>query len=250
MNFTAAEAERYARQIVLRDVGGSGQARLKAAHVTLVGAGGIGCPAAQYLVAGGIGRVTIIDDDAIGLSNLARQVLFTEQDIGQPKAQVAAARLGALNPHVEVVADGRRVSTGDGSRFADSNVVIDGTDSFASRLTVSDACVRAGVPLVSAAVGMFQGQLGVWFGHLPDQPCYRCFVGDAFDADDCDHCAELGVLGAFVGIVGSMAALEAMRIVARFGAEARGRLQLIDGLAGTMRPLSIAKDPACRGCGG
>jgi len=189
---TDDELERYARHIVLREVGGSGQMKLRGARVAVVGAGGIGVPVLQYLAAAGIGAISVIDDDIVSATNLQRQVLYTTADIGSPKALLAARRLFDLNPFVGITPVVQRI---DGSNadalLAGHDVVVDGTDSFATRLAVADAAWRLQVPLVSAAIGQFHGQVATWTGWLPDQPCYRCYVGDAFDADDCDTCAGL-----------------------------------------------------------
>lgn len=250
MSLNDDELERYARHIVLPDIGGAGQNAIKAAHLLVVGAGGIGSPVIQYLAAAGIGALTIVDDDVVSLSNLQRQTLYTTQDVGQPKAQVAAARVHALNPYVAVTPIETRVTAAQMPNLLDGiSVVIDGSDNFATRLAVADAANAARVPLVSAAIGQFQGQLGVFRGWEADKPCYRCFVGDAHDADDCDTCADVGVLGAMVGMMGSMAAMEAIRCVTGFGTDPAGKLQLVDGLDLSMRAIRLPKDPACSACG-
>ena len=250
MSLNDDELERYARHIVLPDIGGAGQNAIKAAHLLVIGAGGIGSPVIQYLAAAGIGALTIVDDDVVSLSNLQRQTLYTTQDVGQPKAQVAAARVHALNPYVAVTPIETRVTAAQMPNLLDGiSVVIDGSDNFATRLAVADAANAARVPLVSAAIGQFQGQLGVFRGWEADKPCYRCFVGDAHDADDCDTCADVGVLGAMVGMMGSMAAMEAIRCVTGFGTDHAGKLQLVDGLDLSMRAIRLPKDPACSACG-
>lgn len=244
---------RFARHIVLPEVGGAGQVALAEAHVVLVGLGGIGSPALQYLAGVGIGRLTLIDDDTIEESNLQRQTLFDQTQIGFPKADAAADWVHAFDPEIDARSHRTRLDSANAARLiAGASVVLDGCDNFATRLAVSDACVAAGIPLTSGAVGRFQGQVGNFAGHLPAQACYRCFVGDAFDADDCDTCAADGVLGAFVGMVGSFAAMAAIRVIlaghATLGDPQWSRIQLIDGLAPSMRTLRIAKDPECRGC--
>jgi molybdopterin/thiamine biosynthesis adenylyltransferase len=245
-----AELERYARHIVLREIGGTGQVKLKAARVAVVGAGGIGCPALQYLAAAGIGHITLFDDDVVSLSNLQRQILFTEADIGQPKADVAAAALARLNPECVVAPERVRLDASNAQEMlAGHDVVLDGTDSFASRLAVADAAYALQIPLVSAAIGQFHAQLATWRGWLLGEPCYRCYVGDAFDAEDCDTCAELGVLGAMTGLIGSFAAMEVVRAITGFGDDTTGKLHLIDGLSPSMRTIKMPKDPACKTCG-
>ena len=244
------QLDRYARQIVLKEIGGEGQRRLLEARVALVGAGGVGCPALQYLAAAGVGRLSVIDDDIVSLDNLQRQILFATADVGLAKIQVAADAVNGLNPDVDFEGVGERLTPANSSALlAGADLVIDGSDNFATRLTVSDTCTALRIPLVSAAIGQFQVQVGTWRGWEAGKPCYRCFVGDAFDADDCDTCAELGVLGAMAGIAGSFAALEAIRQIAGFGGEAAGKVHVFDGLAPAMRTLKVVKDPACRACG-
>lgn len=249
MNLSDDELERYARHIVLREIGGAGQVALKAAHVTVIGAGGIGVPVLQYLAAAGVGRLTIIDDDAVSLSNLQRQVIYGVADIGKSKAQTAAARIAAINRDVVVDAIQQRISADNVSQLLYGDVIIDGSDNFATRLAVADAAYAKRIPLVSAAIGQFHGQIGTFRGWEPGAPCYRCYVGDAHDADDCDTCAELGVLGAMTGMMGSLAALEAIRVIVPFGENPLGKLHIIDGLAPSMRAIRLPKDPACRTCG-
>jgi adenylyltransferase/sulfurtransferase len=241
-----AELERYARHIVLREVGGVGQRKLKAARVAVIGAGGIGSTAIPALAGAGVGALTIVDDDAVDLTNLQRQPIFAEADSGEPKATRAAAFVARLNRHVEVMPQPSRIDVASSEELLHGHdLVIDGSDNFATRLAVSDACVRLGIPLVSAAAVMFQGQVGLFRG----LPCYRCFVGDAFDSDDCDTCAEQGVLGALTATVGGMAALIALRTLVGIGEDAAGRLHLFDGVKLSWRAMTIPADPGCRACG-
>lgn len=247
---TDDQLERYARHIVLKEVGGGGQRRLLDARVAVIGAGGIGSPAIQYLAAAGVGMLRMVDDDAVSLGNLQRQVLFGTSDVGQPKVDVARKAVARLNPDVRVdVRPQRIVPDNIADLLADIDVVLDGSDNFATRLLISDHCTRAQIPLVSAAIGQFQAQVGSWRGWMPDAPCYRCFVGDAFDAEDCDSCSDLGLLGAMAGIAGSLAALEALRQILGFGGDPIGKLQIFEGLPPAMRSLRIVKDPSCSGCG-
>jgi adenylyltransferase/sulfurtransferase len=246
MSLNDDELARYARQIVLPQFGGTGQQRLKAASVCVVGAGGIGTAVIPALAGAGVGRLTIIDGDTVDLSNLHRQPIYRTREAGEPKAALAAQFVRRLNPHVQLDAVEKRIGADNVADLIDGHeLVIDGTDNFATRLTVSDAAVRLGIPLISAAAAQFQGQLGLFRG----QPCYRCFVGDAFDADDCDNCAELGVLGALTGIMGNAAALLAIRMLAQVGEDSAGRLQLFDGLTGEWRTMRLPADPSCRVCG-
>jgi molybdopterin/thiamine biosynthesis adenylyltransferase len=244
------QLDRFARHIVLKEIGGQGQRKLLAASVTLIGAGGIGSPAIQYLAAAGVGRLTVIDDDQISLDNLHRQVLFGTDDVGRPKAEVAGEAAARLNPELRFEARRERLTGDNVAGLLDgSGLVIDGSDNFATRLVVSDQCTAARIPLVSAAIGQFQIQIGTFRGWEPGQPCYRCYVGDAFDADDCDSCSELGVLGPVAGMGGVWAALEAVRAITGFGDNPGGKLHMFDALKPAMRTLRIVKDPACKGCG-
>ncbi|MEL7445827.1 MAG: HesA/MoeB/ThiF family protein [Pseudomonadota bacterium] len=248
-----ARLDRFARHIVLPEIGGAGQVALAGKHVAVIGLGGIGSPALQYLAATGIGRFTLVDDDEVDASNLQRQTIFTTRDVGHGKATSARRWLANFDEALEVdISDSRITSENAGDLIAGADLVLDGTDNFATRLAVSDACVAERAPLLSAAVGRFQGQVGAFAGHLIDQPCYRCFVGDAFDADDCDTCAEDGMLGAMAGWVGSFAAMQTVRIlltgVSSFGDPQWGKLHILDGMRPSMRTLKIAKDAACKGC--
>ena len=252
-----ARLDRFARHIVLPEIGGAGQVALAQAKVALVGLGGIGSPVLQYLAAAGVGGLTLIDDDTVDVSNLQRQTIFTEADVGAAKVEVARTWVERFDSSVDVRTFGRRIDRDNAATVLGGHaLVLDGCDNFATRLAVSDACVGLGVPLVSAAVGRFQGQVGAFAGHLASQPCYRCFVGDAFDAEDCDSCAEDGMLGAMAGWAGTFAAIAAIRVilaatgVGGMGDPQFGKLHVLDGLAPSLRTLRIAKDPACRGCSG
>lgn len=254
MSLPPDRLDRFARHIVIPEVGGAGQVALVQAHVALVGLGGIGSPVLQYLAGAGIGHLTLIDDGDVELSNLQRQTLFTQRDIGHSKAVAARGWLANFDNRIIVtIRDDRVTAENAAALVSGADLVVDGTDNFATRLAISDACVVAGVPLLSAAVGRFQGQIAAFAGHLADQPCYRCYVGDAFDADDCDTCAEDGMLGAMAGWAGTFAALQAVRLLlsgkAAFGDPQYGKLHLLEGGKPAMRTLNLAKDPACRACG-
>jgi molybdopterin/thiamine biosynthesis adenylyltransferase len=247
--------ERFARHIVLPEIGGAGQVALAQARIALVGLGGIGSPVLQYLAAAGIGSLTLIDDDAVDASNLQRQTIFAEADIGRPKTGAAVEWVARFDSAIATRAVECRIDRDNAATTLDGHdLVVDGCDNFATRLAVSDACVGLAIPLVSAAVGRFQGQVGAFAGHLADQPCYRCFVGDAFDAEDCDSCAEDGMLGAMAGWTGTFAALAAIRVLLAplggLGDPQFGKLHVLDGLAPGLRSLRIAKDPECKGCAG
>ena len=246
--------DRFARHIVLPEVGGAGQVMLAGRHVVLAGLGGIGSPALQYLAAAGIGRLTLVDDDVVEASNLQRQTIYTLRDLGYGKAVAARRWLQNFDAALDIELSDQRLSAETAPTLLEgADLVLDGTDNFATRLAVSDACVQAGVPLLAAAVGRFQGQVGAFAGHLADHACYRCFVGDAFDAEDCDSCADDGMLGAMAGWAGTFAALQAVRVLlaplgGAFADPQWGRLHILDGLKPAMRTITIARDPGCRGC--
>ena len=247
---TDTELERYARQIVLPQIGGVGQRRIKASKVAVIGAGGIGSAAIPLFAAAGVGRLTVIDDDVVDRSNLQRQVIFRDDQIGEPKATLAASFARMLNPYVNAVPVTERLSEANAGRLLDGHdLVLDGCANFATRLAVTDAATELRIPLVSAAAVMFQGQVGLFRGWEADKPCYRCFVGDAFDADDCDTCAEQGVLGALTGTVGSFATLMAIRVLAAIGDDRAGTLFLFDALTLDWRRIGLPKNPGCKTCG-
>jgi len=245
VSFSDDEIERYARHLVLSEVGGPGQQRLKAARVGLIGLGGVGAPAALYLAAAGVGTLRLIDDDAVALSNLQRQILFDSADIGRSKVIAGAEALATLNPNVGLEPRPERLSADNAADLIDGcDVIIDGTDDFGTRFAVNAACLGHGIPLVSGALGRWSGQVGVFRGG----PCYRCMVPDS--PPDADTCARVGVIGALAGVVGAMAALEAVKLIADAGEPLSGRLLLYDGLAGTARTVRVAPDPDCPDCGG
>ena len=244
MAFNDDEIERYARHLVLREIGGPGQQKLKAARVLIVGAGGLGAPAALYLAAAGVGVIGLIDPDAVSLSNLQRQVLYATMDTGEVKVEAAARRLSALNPNVDIVpmpvaidADNARSVI---HRF---DLVLDGTDDFAVRFAVNAACVHEGRPLVSGALGRWTGQVGV-FGQ---KPCYRCLVPDI--PPDAETCQGVGVVGALAGVIGSMMALEAVKLITGAGEALAGRLMIYDALSAETRTVKVGADPECPVCG-
>ena len=245
MSLSDEELERYARHIVLPQLGGVGQQKLKAAKIAVVGAGGIGSAVIPALAGAGIGNLTIIDCDEVELANLHRQPLFAEKDEGRSKAGLAAQFVKRLNRFVEVNPKEERIGAENATGLLEGHdLVIDGSDNFATRLAVSDASVLLAIPLISAAAVQFQGQVGLFHR----QPCDRCFVGDAFDTDDCDNCAELGVLGALTAAVGSFAALLAINSIVGIGDDQAGLLHLFDGEKLSWRRIRIPADPACRAC--
>lgn len=240
------ELTRYARHIVLREFGGSGQLRLKQAKVAVIGAGGIGSPAIQYLAAAGVGSLVLIDDDTVEPSNLQRQTIFATGDQGTPKVEAAQDFVTRLNPHVAVTTHRTRIDADNVAALIEgTDVVLDGCDNFATRLAVADAALAARIPLVSAAVGQFEGQLAVYRGWEADKPCYRCFVGDAADQAG-QTCADDGVLGPVTGVMGSLAALETLRAIAPFGRDSAGSVLIADLLSLRFRTLALPKDPGCR----
>jgi molybdopterin/thiamine biosynthesis adenylyltransferase len=245
VRFSEEERERYARHILLKEVGGPGQQRLKAATAAIVGVGGLGAPAALYLAAAGVGRLRLIDDDVVSLDNLQRQIIYRNGDVGAPKVQCAQAALTALNPFVDVENQPRRLteaSAADLLRGAD--VVLDGTDDFVTRFAVDAAARSLGVPLVSGAVGRWDGQVSVF---ARGGPCYRCLVPET--PPDAETCARVGVIGALTGVIGSAMALETIKVLTGAGEPLLGRVMLFDGLAGSARTVLLNRDPACPVCG-
>jgi adenylyltransferase/sulfurtransferase len=231
---SADELERYARHIVLREVGGPGQNKLKQARVLVVGAGGLGAPLLLYLAAAGVGAIGVIDDDVVSLSNLQRQVMFRTADIGRPKAEVAAATLAALNPTIDVMGYVDRLSSSNAlDLMARYDLICDGSDNFATRYLVSDACYFARRPLVTAALGTFDGALTTIRAHETNaagrpNPTYRCLFPELPPPGTIPACAEAGILGALPGVLGSLMALEAVREIVGFGEGLVGKLLLVD----------------------
>ena len=242
--FSDAEVERYSRQLVLREWGGPGQQRLKAARVLIVGLGGLGGPAALHLAAAGAGTLGLVDPDLVALSNLHRQVQFTARDLGAAKASALAGRLAALNPHVRLEIHPLRLDEANARGLvAAHDLVLDGTDDFAARAAVNAACVAEGRPLVSGALARWSGQLGVFAG----RPCWRCLVPES--PPEAETCAAVGVAGPLAGVIGAAMALEAVKLLTGAGEAPSGRLLLYDGLSGAARTVRVAPDPACPVCG-
>jgi molybdopterin/thiamine biosynthesis adenylyltransferase len=243
MSFSDQEVERYARHLVLREIGGPGQQKLKAARVLMVGVGGLGAPAALYLAAAGVGALGLLDPDQVALSNLQRQVLYGVQDIGRDKVLAAGLRLSQLNPETDVIPI-RETLTEANARdlIAEYDLVLDGTDDFATRFAVNAACVAMGKPLVSGAIGRWSGQVGVFGG----KPCYRCLTPQI--PPDAETCSMVGVVGALAGVVGSMMALEAIKVLTGAGEPLTSRLWIYDGLDGESRTVRLTADPACPVC--
>lgn len=244
MSFTPDEHERYARHILLKEIGGPGQQRLKAATVAIVGAGGLGAPAALYLAAAGVGRIRIIDHDDVSLSNLQRQVIYRSADVGAPKVERVRAVLGALNAHADVDAVAQKLDASNAEyMLKTATVVLDGTDDFATRFAVNEACRALNITLVSGAVGRWDGQVSVF---KRNGPCYRCLVPDA--PPDAETCAQTGIVGALTGVIGSMMALEAIKEITGAGESLSGRLLIFDGLNASARTVALPRDPNCPVC--
>jgi molybdopterin-synthase adenylyltransferase len=243
------ELERYARHIVLREVGGPGQAKLKAARVLVVGAGGLGAPVLLYLAAAGCGNLGVIDDDVVALSNLQRQVIFGTDDIGKAKAERAGTAVARLNPHVEVETHDARLTAANAlDLIGRYDLVADGSDNFATRYLVSDACYFAKKPLITAAVGTFDGSLTTLRAHEKGadgrpNPTYRCLFPEPPPAGTVPACAEAGILGALPGVLGSLMALEVIREIVGFGEGLVGRLLMVDARAMRFETLNYAWDP-------
>ena len=244
------EIERYARHIVLPEIGGPGQAALKRARVLVIGAGGLGAPLLLYLAAAGVGTLGIVDDDDVSLSNLQRQVLFGTETIGQPKTQAAITALRRLNPHVSLVPHQKRIGSDSlPALLQDYDIVADGSDNFETRYAVSDACFRARKPLVTAALGRFDATLTTIRAHetQPDgspNPTWRCLFPSPPPPDTVPACAEAGVLGALAGVMGSLMALEIIRCIVPFGRNLVGRLLMVDARDMRFETMEYSWDPA------
>ena len=247
------ERQRYARHLALPEVGPGGQRRLREATVLLVGAGGLGSPVALYLAAAGIGRLRIVDPDRVEASNLQRQILHGDAAVGQPKVESAVATIAAVNPRVVVEPVAESLDARNAGRLLEGvTVAIDGSDNFAAREALNVACVRAGVPMVSAAIERFRGQISVWWPAAPartDAPCWACAFPTPDGAIDPPNCADAGVLGVLPGILGALQASEALKLVLGIGEPLVGRLLLVDALGARFREVRVTREPACRTCG-
>lgn len=240
---------RHARHILLKEIGGPGQQRLSRARVVIIGAGGLGAPAALYLAAAGVGAMRIAEPDVVSLDNLQRQILYRTQDVGRRKAERAAEALTDLDPSLDI--DARVLAADDATLpglLAGADLVLDGCDDFATRFAVNRAALAARIPLVSGAVGRWDGQVGVFAPHrAPDAPCYQCWVPDS--PPDAETCAETGIVGALTGVIGSLMALEAIKLITGAGEPLIGRLVIHDGLSGRARTVRLHRDPDCKACG-
>ena len=238
--------KRYARHLVLKEIGGAGQQALLAAKVAIVGAGGLGGPAGLYLAAAGVGQITIIDDDVIEASNLQRQVQFVTTDIGMEKATVMADTLDDLNPDVQTKGHiGRLTHRNAKELLTGFDIILDGVDDFETRFAINDAALALGIPLVSGALGRFDGHVSAFLSDK-QSPCYRCFVPQS--PPDAETCSQVGVVGALAGIIGSMMALEVIKLITGAGEPLIGKVWLFDGLKGESRTITLPQDPKCEAC--
>ena len=251
LNFSDEEVRRYARHILLREVGGTGQARIKAAKVLIVGAGGLGSPLALYLAAAGVGTIGLIDGDVLELSNLQRQIAHSTARLGQKKVASAAAAMRDINPLVEVETHDFQIAAGNVRQLiAGYDIVCDGTDNFETRFLLADACVAGRRTLVSAAVLRFEGQLSTFKPHAdPAGPCYRCLYPEPPPDGLVPSCSEAGVLGAVTGVMGTLQATEVLKEICGIGDSMSGRLLIWDALAASFRTVRLRRDPACPVCG-
>ena len=247
---SADELERYARHIVMREVGGPGQTALRNARVLVIGAGGLGAPALMYLAAAGVGTLGVVDDDIVSLSNLQRQIIHATPDIDRPKVESAADKIRALNPHVTMRTHATRISAANAMALLDEyDLVADGSDNFATRYLVSDACFLAKKPLVTGALGVFDGSLTTIRAHEKNadgefNPTYRCLFPEAPPDGTVPTCQEAGILGALAGVLGSMTALEVIREIVGFGEGLVGRLLMVDARAMRFETLRYKRDPS------
>jgi adenylyltransferase/sulfurtransferase len=251
MDFTDEQIERYARHIVLKEVGGAGQQRLLRSRVLLIGAGGLGCPIALYLAAAGVGTIGVVDDDVVSLSNLQRQIAHATARIGVAKTASIAASVTAINPDVRVIEHVVRLAADNALDLIGAyDLVADGSDNFATRFLVNDACFLARKTLVTAAIAQFDGQLATFKAYEPgDHPCYRCLFREAPQGEFDEACARDGVLGALAGVMGSLQAVEVLKELLGIGQSLSGSLTIYDGLGGQFHRVSVRRDPDCPLCG-
>ncbi|MBB5516955.1 molybdopterin/thiamine biosynthesis adenylyltransferase [Rubricella aquisinus] len=245
---TPDELDRYARHIVLREIGGPGQAKLRRARVLVIGAGGLGCPALLYLAAAGAGTLGIVDDDRVSLSNLQRQVLFRTEDIGRPKVDAAADAIARLTPHVSVERHAQRLGEDATELISAYDLILDGTDNFATRYAVNRACVAAGKPLLSAAMTQWEGQISL-YDPAHGGPCYACVFPEAPAEGLAPSCAEAGIMGALAGVMGSMMAGEAIKQITGAGDGLRGTMLIYDALYADVRRMGVRQRADCPACG-
>ena len=252
MGITDAQLARYARHIILDDVGEEGQEALLASRVLVVGAGGLGAPVLQYLAAAGVGTLGIVDDDTVDLSNLQRQIIHTTDRVGRPKVDSAAESLAAINPEVAVERFQERLTAANAERLiADHDIVVDGSDNFATRYLLNDACYFAHKPLVSGALLRFEGQVATFRAWLPGEnnPCYRCLFPAPPPAGLVPRCEEVGIFGAVAGVIGTLQAAEVLKLILGLGEPLTGRMLMYDALRGGFHDMTVKRDPDCALCG-
>jgi adenylyltransferase/sulfurtransferase len=240
---------RYSRQILMPQIGMEGQQKLQDAHVAIIGAGGLGSPVAMYLASAGVGRLTIVDDDTVELSNLQRQLLHTDSDIGRTKVDSAADTLRTIKPDVRINALATRLDKRQLEQLADdADILVDASDNFATRFAINAACVATGTPLVSGAAVRMEGQLSVFTPGHNNSPCYRCLYREGEDPDQ--TCADNGVLAPIVGVIGTLQALETLKLLLEIGESLCGRVLIFDGLDHEWRSIKLSRDPGCPVCSG
>ncbi|MBT3237209.1 MAG: molybdopterin-synthase adenylyltransferase MoeB [Rhodospirillaceae bacterium] len=255
MEFNENQINRYARHILLNEIGGAGQASLLGAKVLVIGAGGLGSPVVLYLAAAGVGTIGVVDDDVVDLSNLQRQILHTTQSVGTAKVDSATQTVSGINPDVKIVAHNTRINADNAmALISDYDIVADGSDNFATRFLVNDACYLSGKPLVSAAILRFDGQLYTFKAYEKSDdgthpPCYRCLFPKAPPAGQVPTCAEAGVLGALCGTLGSLQATEVIKEILGIGDSLAGSMLIYEGLSSEFRKITLKPDPACKLCG-
>jgi len=256
MDFTDEQLDRYARHIILKEVGGAGQMALLNAKVLVVGAGGLGSPLLLYLAAAGVGTIGIVDDDVVELSNLQRQVIHHTGDIGASKVASAAEKIAALNPDVKIELMQERLTPDNAASIIGAyDIIADGTDNFKTRHLVSDTCVVLSKTLVSAALGPYEGQIATFKPHAGQGsenglPCYRCFLPQEPDPSAQRTCSDFGILGAVAGVVGSLQALEVLKEITGVGEGLAGKMLMVDAFTMSVRKIGLPKDPGCPSCGG
>lgn len=248
---TQDQTERYARHILLREIGAQGQMKLLAARVLVVGAGGIGAPLIQYLAAAGVGLLGIVDDDEVSLSNLQRQIIYGVEDVGARKTDAAENWILRQNPDIQIIKHTEKITSANAEHIiADYDLVVEGIDNFDGRYVLNKACIALRKPLLSSAVGRFDGQVALFksFDAPGVLPCYRCFAPEAPPRADQVNCAEEGVLGPVTGVIGAIAAMEAIKEITATGESLAGKLLIYDGLKATFRTVTLPADPACPDC--
>ena len=246
---SAEEKARYSRHLLIPEIGEAGQLRLKSASVLLIGAGGLGSPAALYLAAAGVGRLGLVDPDAVDSSNLQRQLLYSDATVGKPKTESAAARLREINPHITLDLHPVRFTPENAISIADNyDIILDGSDNFPTRFLANDTAFFLKMPLIYGAIHRFDGQMTVFAPHLGG-PCYRCLLPEIPAAGSVPSCAEAGVLGVLPGIIGSLQAMEAIKLILGIGQPPLGEILIYDALRTSFRSLKLTRDPACRLCG-